>query len=306
MTDTTRKIAEMTLSKKAFDRRRRHRDKKKILRALLLICFFGVVVLMVTSLQLGRVKIKEIRVKGNQHYTAEELTLALNVQVGDPMYGFDTKTASEALISVCPYLRTVRVEPSLGGVLELVVEERTPLWALEYQLKDQSLCYVLLDEQLMALEHTAQVGDACLLRVWGIALPHVGESLIDGAKRAEREYDAWKKEQGTDVATPDYSGAASRLADKLRELTGCYPDMTAADAPILLDLTTPYDRFLVVRDGTCYLLGDAADLPQLLAKAATAIALYRAEHPEMLPETELLVDLRDASRVLISQNRSVK
>ncbi|MBQ7338584.1 MAG: FtsQ-type POTRA domain-containing protein [Clostridia bacterium] len=308
MHDTAREIAAATLSKKAYDRRMRRLQRIRLIRAVVLICFFLSVLLLMASIQVNRIKIESVVFDGNLHYSDDALKEALTLQVGDKMYRFDTQTVADALLAACPYLQTAQIQTSLSGTLRVHVSERTALWALQYTDAQGQAAYVLLDGELFALEYTKSAAESCVVVVGGIALPAVGETLTEAAKRAEREYAAWlEAQEAEDTHTvPSYLAAADKLGSMLYTLRDSYEDMAAADAPTLLSLTQDFDKTMTLRDGTIYLLGGAEQLSRQIAYAKAAVEKYRREGATPSINSPLEVDLRDLSRVFVRQIPSIE
>lgn len=305
MADTAKDIAEITLSKQAHARREDRQRRLTLLRVGLIGCFFMALLLLLACLQIGRIPVREIAMEGNAHYSTEQLQSALDIQIGDAIYGFDTSRVAKELLADFPYLKTAEISTSLTGTVTVRVEERNAIWALLCETEDQAeQQYLLLDEGLYALEYTRDAMTACIVTCPGLALPEVGQTLLLAAKQAQAEYDAWLKEQKEEPTQPSpaYLVRAERLADKLTSLTSYYEDMTLPEAPVSLDLTNEYDSVLTLRDDTVYLLGNAKNIPELLARAKLALSQYRAEQGQAEQKTPLMVDLRDPLRVLITKN----
>ncbi len=307
MADTAKDIAEKTLSRQASEKRLERHRRLTLLRVGVLVCFFLALLLFLACLQIGRIPVRKITFEGNVHYDSAQLQTALGVRVGDPLYGFDTEMIADALLSACPYLKSAEISVSLSGEVCVHVDERVALWGLlcEGETAPSDGKYLLLDEQMLALEYTDSADHVCTVSYGGLALPGVGQTLDAVAKRAQKEYEAWLDEQKDEPneKPPAYALRAEYLTDKLVSLASCYDDMTASDAPASLDLTDEYECVLTLRDGTVCLLGAAENIPELLSRAFLALSKYRAQQGQMTEDTTLTVDVSDPLRVLITQNR---
>ena len=91
------------------------------------------------------------------------------------------------------------------------------------------------------------------------------------------------------------------MAQLLDSITACYDDMTAADAPVMLDLSDVYDVRLILRDGTVFLLGSARSLRADILRGHHALQIYRGEQGIIPADQVLILDLRDQSQVLVSK-----
>ena len=70
-------------------------------------------------------RVEDIRVVGNQHYTAEEIIRAVDIEEGDNLFFFDRFAAVGRAFSKLPYIEAVTVERSLPNKVVITVEETT-------------------------------------------------------------------------------------------------------------------------------------------------------------------------------------
>lgn len=327
MEENQKELLAATMSRRANQKRlARHRHLQH-LRGALAACFFGVVLLFMATVHIGRVPIQTITVTGNLQYSDDELKALLPFDVGDAMYRFDGKRVGQTLLDACPYLKKAEIQRSLSGELTVCVEERVACWALWYDTSDvtdgidgigidginetsQVAEFVLLDESLYALaycEDVASMANICTVYCEGQAKPAVGETLSAAAARGDRIFAAWKKEhkkEAASVLAPQYGEAAANLADFLKAIASCFADMTASDAPATLDLRDRYDVQVICRDGTTFLLGSARNVETDMTRGLTALASYRKEQFLISQNQVTVVDLRDASQVFIGKKQS--
>ena len=90
-------------------------------------------------------RVEDIRVVGNQHYTAEEIIRAVDIEEGDNLFFFDRFAAVGRAFSKLPYIEAVTVERSLPNKVVITVEETT------------ALAYLPLGEEKWTLDHNCKV-----------------------------------------------------------------------------------------------------------------------------------------------------
>ena len=90
-------------------------------------------------------RVEDIQVVGNQHYTAEEIIRAVDIEEGDNLFFFDRFAAVGRAFSKLPYIETVSVERSLPNKVVITVEETT------------ALAYLELGEEKWTLDHNCKV-----------------------------------------------------------------------------------------------------------------------------------------------------
>jgi hypothetical protein len=274
----------------------------RALAACASVCFFLVLLLLMAGVVIGRVSIKEITVQGNEYYTEEMLLSAASVKRGDPIYRVDREAVAQALLQSCPYVKTVELRVNVPGTLSVEVTERSVRWALACREENGEDRYVLLDEQLVALEYARQPYAGCVVICDGLALPEIGESLAEAAAREDRAAAAQAKMQkGENVVCYEYGKAADKLETYLAVLLTLYPDMRADDAPIVLDLSQTYDQTLLMRDGCLYLLGNGLHLEERISSARDAALRYKNRTSTDKSKNKLLVDAKSLSHVFVRE-----
>ena len=90
-------------------------------------------------------RVEDIQVVGNQHYTAEEIIRAVDIEEGDNLFFFDRFAAVGRAFSKLPYIETVTVERSLPNRVVITVGETT------------ALAYLELGEEKWTLDHNCKV-----------------------------------------------------------------------------------------------------------------------------------------------------
>ena len=90
-------------------------------------------------------RVEDIQVVGNQHYTAEEIIRAVDIEEGDNLFFFDRFAAVGRAFSKLPYIEAVTVERSLPNKVVITVEETT------------ALAYLPLGEEKWTLDHNCKV-----------------------------------------------------------------------------------------------------------------------------------------------------
>ena len=76
-------------------------------------------------------RVSDIQVKGNIHYTEEEIIRASAIEEGDNLFFFDRIAATSRALSKLPYIEDISVERSLPNRVIITVEESTALAYLE-------------------------------------------------------------------------------------------------------------------------------------------------------------------------------
>ena len=90
-------------------------------------------------------RVEDIQVVGNNHYTAEEIIRAVDIEEGDNLFFFDRFAAVGRAFSKLPYIEAVTVERSLPNKVVITVDETT------------ALAYLPLGEEKWTLDHNCKV-----------------------------------------------------------------------------------------------------------------------------------------------------
>lgn len=91
-----------------------------------LVTFLAVVVGIIFVLSV-LLRVQEIRVEGNEHYTAQEIINATGLETGDNIFFFDKFSTISRAYTKLPYLEEVTVERLLPGTLTIHVVESKAL-----------------------------------------------------------------------------------------------------------------------------------------------------------------------------------
>ena len=133
-------------------------------------------------------QVRSIEVKGNAHYTAQDIAEAAGIEEGDNLFFINRFAAVGRIIAKLPYVETVSVETQLPGTVVIEVTE------------SQSLAWVELEGQRWVLDRSCKFltqadtdETASLIRVTGVTPvnPMVGETLVpaeDGLYVLKDEY----------------------------------------------------------------------------------------------------------------------
>lgn len=120
------------------------------------VMFFVVVVAIIFVMSVF-FRVSDIQVVGNNHYTDQEIIMAIDIEEGDNLFFFDRFSAISRVFAKLPYVDEVSVERSLPNkvVIEVVESEAMAYLVLgdEYWTLDQH-CKVLgkaVDEELSSL-----------------------------------------------------------------------------------------------------------------------------------------------------------
>ena len=90
-------------------------------------------------------RVSDIQVKGNVHYTPEEIIRASAIEEGDNLFFFDRIAATSRALSKLPYIEDVAVERRLPNKVIITVEESS------------ALAYLELGEEQWTLDHRCKV-----------------------------------------------------------------------------------------------------------------------------------------------------
>lgn len=91
-----------------------------------LVSFLAVVVGIIFVLSV-LLRVSEIRVEGNEHYTDQEIVNAMGIETGDNIFFFDKFSTVGRAYTKLPYLEEVTVERQLPGRLTIRVTESKAL-----------------------------------------------------------------------------------------------------------------------------------------------------------------------------------
>lgn len=108
------------------------------------IMFFLVVVSVVFVMSVF-LRVSDIRVEGNSHYSDEEIIRAIDIEEGDNLFFFDRFAALSRVFAKLPYVREVTVERSLPNKVIITVEE------------SQALAYIVLGEEKWTIDQDCKV-----------------------------------------------------------------------------------------------------------------------------------------------------
>ncbi|MBQ9720928.1 MAG: FtsQ-type POTRA domain-containing protein [Oscillospiraceae bacterium] len=124
---------------------------------------FVVVIVAVIFVMSVFFRVSDIQVKGNLHYTAEEVIRASAIEEGDNLFFFDRIAAISRALSKLPYIEDIAVERSLPNKVVITVEESAALAYLE--LGDEQWT---LDHRCKVLGKAAEGETDALIAVVGI------------------------------------------------------------------------------------------------------------------------------------------
>ena len=108
-------------------------------------------------------RVSDIQVKGNVHYTPEEIIRASAIEEGDNLFFFDRIAAVSRALSKLPYIEDIAIERSLPNKVVITVEESSALAYLE--LGDEQWT---MDHRCKVLGKAAEGETAALIAVVGI------------------------------------------------------------------------------------------------------------------------------------------
>ncbi len=92
---------------------------------------FVVVIVAVIFVLSVFLRVSDVQVEGNVHYTDEEIIRAFEIEEGDNLFFFDRIAAAARAYSKLPYIKEVAIERKLPNKVLITVEESTALAYLE-------------------------------------------------------------------------------------------------------------------------------------------------------------------------------
>ena len=108
------------------------------------IMFFLVVVAVIFVMSVF-FRVSDIQVRGNSHYSDEEIIRAIDIEEGDNLFFFDRFAALSRVFAKLPYIDEVSVERSLPNKVIITVTE------------SQALAYIVLGEEKWTIDHSCKV-----------------------------------------------------------------------------------------------------------------------------------------------------
>ena len=108
------------------------------------IMFFLVIVAVIFVMSVF-FRVSDIQVRGNTHYTDEEIIRAIDIEEGDNLFFFDRFAALSRVFAKLPYIDEVTVERSLPNRVIITVSE------------SQALAYIVLGEENWTIDHNCKV-----------------------------------------------------------------------------------------------------------------------------------------------------
>ena len=108
------------------------------------VLFFLVIVAVIFVMSVF-FRVSDIQVRGNTHYTDEEIIRAIDIEEGDNLFFFDRFAALSRVFAKLPYIDEVTVERSLPNRVIITVTE------------SQALAYIVLGEEEWTIDHNCKV-----------------------------------------------------------------------------------------------------------------------------------------------------
>ncbi len=106
---------------------------------------FAVLVVAIIFVLSIFLRVSEIHVEGNEHYTDEEIIRAIDIEEGDNLFFFDRFGAISRVFAKLPYISEVSVERTLPNKVTITVSE------------SQALAYLVLGEEKWTLDQNCKV-----------------------------------------------------------------------------------------------------------------------------------------------------
>ena len=192
------------------------------------ILTFAIVVIATVFLMSVFLRISDISVEGNEHYTDDEIINAIDIEQGDNLFFFDRFAAISRVFAKLPYVEEVSVSRQLPDKVVITVQEC------------KALAYIAVGDENWTIDHSCKVlgkatdnelGD--LIRVEGID----PGTLLIGEKLTTAD--------GDDTAVTFLSDVLYQVQN--RDLTGHIKNMDFSD---LIGTKLYYDtRFTIMIGG---------------------------------------------------------
>ena len=106
---------------------------------------FFIVIISVIFVMSVFIRVSDIQVVGNVHYTDDEIIQAIDIEEGDNLFFFDRFAALSRVFAKLPYVREITVERSLPNKVIIKVEE------------SQALAYIVLGEEKWTIDQDCKV-----------------------------------------------------------------------------------------------------------------------------------------------------
>lgn len=108
------------------------------------IMFFLVIVAVIFIMSVF-FRVSDIQVRGNSHYTDEEIIRAIDIEEGDNLFFFDRFAALSRVFAKLPYIDEITVERSLPNRVVITVTE------------SRALAYIVLGDEKWTIDHSCKV-----------------------------------------------------------------------------------------------------------------------------------------------------
>lgn len=148
------------------------RHNKRLWKNLLIM--LAVTAAVILSLMIF-FKIRNINVTGNVYYTAEQITQASGIEVGDNLLALNKATVASRIMTALPYVKEVQIRRSLPNNVVIAVKE----YNVSYAVKDEAGNNWLVTAAGGVLEQVDEKTAETHMTLTGftIADPKAGESL---------------------------------------------------------------------------------------------------------------------------------
>ena len=234
--------------------------------AVTVIVCFGVVVFLALILCFAVFRVQTVTVQGNERYTTEELTAALDLRPTDSVLWLSERTLLARILKVCPYVTEVKLEKHYPSAVTLTVMETRAVYATEMRGVQ-----ILMDADFRVIGQGAPDGSQICLD-----LPEI-HSAVEG------EILRFTDEENSKYV---FSVAQDILSSEL--------------AISSADLQNRFSLSVCVGDTAQILLGDTAQLPLKLQVAAKVLETARKEG-----SLRTKIDASDPKRVSASYDWAV-
>lgn len=256
-----KKVSPKTVQEKRAEQNRK-RKKNKIKRKIVLyfLSLIGILsVIIVLSLTV-LFKIETITIKGNEIYTAKEITAVFPIEKGKNLFLADTSFAKEKIEENLPYVYNAEIKRKLPSTILINITETPKI----YYIKNRDKTYTLLDDHFKVLESSVAQKPKSGVKIEKAALT----SAVIGKKA---EFTSSQTMENLEILTD----AIKKY--ELNEVTGIYS----------VDINNNY---IVYENRITLKLGSLDDLEKKIYSALSAIEKLNESNPQMEGEMTLSGD----------------
>ncbi len=138
-----------TIQQQRIEQNKKRKQKKiirkAVLYAALVIGIIGVIIVLSLTVLF---KTQTITIKGNEHYSAKEISAVLPLEKDKNLFLSDTSFAKEKLEETLPYIYNAEIKRKLPSTIIVNITETPKVYAI----KNKNKTYTLVDDNFKVLE----------------------------------------------------------------------------------------------------------------------------------------------------------